>query len=152
MNQDYCVSTHNSHCLLENCKFHLLLIVSTFDRIHNVWVKFISLIKLLVVFTLFYSKFGATSSTGEVVTNLNALFITTCNGKQQKKCQLLQRKACCTKKLKVLIYVLTRISLPHKLLVQHFWKEILKYKTQNLDLIFKICLKKSTVQLMFMDL
>ena len=37
--QDYCVSTHNSYCLLENCKFHLLLIVSSFDRIYNVWVK-----------------------------------------------------------------------------------------------------------------
>ena len=30
---NFCVSTHNSYCSLENCKLHILLIGSSFDQI-----------------------------------------------------------------------------------------------------------------------
>ena len=31
--QDYCVSNHSSFCPVENCKFHVVLIGSSFDQI-----------------------------------------------------------------------------------------------------------------------
>ena len=49
---DYCVSTHNSLCSLENCKFDLVLIgislSQTFQRLDNMYTY----IKKLTVFTL----------------------------------------------------------------------------------------------------
>ena len=30
---NFCVSTHSSYCSVENCKFHILLIGSSFDQI-----------------------------------------------------------------------------------------------------------------------
>ena len=37
---DYCVSTHNSYCSSDNCKFTKLLIGSTFDQILQQLDKF----------------------------------------------------------------------------------------------------------------
>ena len=101
--QDYCVSTHNSNCSLENCHFPILLIGSPFDQILQRLGKFHFTNQLSVVFTLclktdfqiFLSN--PFSSTGEILTNLIALFITVCKEKEQKKCQVFQRKDCSAK-------------------------------------------------------
>ena len=109
--QDYCVSTHNSYCSLENCKFHLLLIGSSFD--YKDWANFIPHIKLLIVFTLCTNTDFIRTIFHELAKfsrNLIALFITTCNGKAQKNCHVLQRKSCCAKNPNTIIYALTRNS------------------------------------------
>ena len=56
--------------------------------------------------------------------------------KKAEKIQVLQRKDCYVKVSDVNLYVLTRNWLPHKLIVQHFWKEFVKYKTQKMK---KMC-------------
>ena len=38
--QNFCVSTNNSYCSLQNLKFHILLIVSSFDQILRCSLQF----------------------------------------------------------------------------------------------------------------
>ena len=111
---NFCVSTHYFYCSLEKCKFHILLIGSSFDkillRLGNFHFK-IQIIDCLHTmyknrFYLFYSN--VTSSTGEVFHQLDRAVHHNFKAKGAENCQLLQRKDCYAKNSNVTIYVLTR--------------------------------------------
>ena len=86
--QIICVSTHSFSCALENYNYTHVLLVQLLVKIYNDWVNFLSHIELFFVST-FCTKNRLNSivilSTGEDFSNLIALFITSCNGKAQKK-------------------------------------------------------------------
>ena len=92
---DYCISTHNSSCYLENCKFHLVLIGITLSQIFQRLDKYVYIHKKLTVFTL-------CSNTDSIQVllrqaekssiSLNEQFNITYDGKETKRCLVLQRK------------------------------------------------------------
>ena len=72
--QDYCVSTHNSYCSLENCKFHILLIGSSFDQNLQRLGNFHFTYQIIdCLYTLYKYRFFSNiiSSTGEVFNQLD---------------------------------------------------------------------------------
>ena len=96
-----CVSTHNSYCSFENCKFHIPLIGSSF-------IKFYQIIDCL--YTPYKNRFYSIviSSTGEVFNQLDRAVHCNLKWKRAEKCPALQRKDCYAKNSNVIIYVLTR--------------------------------------------
>ena len=50
--QDYCVSTHNFLCSLENCKFHLVLIGISLSQIFQRLDKYVFIYQEIDCFTL----------------------------------------------------------------------------------------------------
>ena len=72
--QDYCVSTHSFLCSLDNCKFHLLLIGTTFSQILQRLDKHIYIYQEIdCLYTLFKHKFNSSilTSSGEVFNQNN---------------------------------------------------------------------------------
>ena len=72
--QDYCISTHNSLCSLENCKFHLILIGITYNQILQRLDKYIYIYQEIDrLYTLFKHRFHSSfvTSSGEVFNQLN---------------------------------------------------------------------------------
>ena len=65
---NFCVSTHNSYCSLENCNFHILLIGSFFDQILQRLGNFQAGQIIDCLYTLYKYRFysNVISSTGEV--------------------------------------------------------------------------------------
>ena len=75
----FCVSIHNSHCSLKNCKFHILLIDSSFDQVLQQLATFRLTYQIIGYFTLctntdFFRKLFHQLANFSV--NLTALFIT----------------------------------------------------------------------------
>ena len=71
---NFCVSTHNSYCSLENCKFHILLIGSSFDRILQRLSNFHFTYQIIdCLYTLYKYRFysNVISSTGEVFNQID---------------------------------------------------------------------------------
>ena len=70
---NFCVSTHNSYCSLENCKFHILLIGSSFDQILQRLGNFHFTYQTIdCLYTLYKYRLysNVISSTGEVFNQL----------------------------------------------------------------------------------
>ena len=71
---NFCVSTRNSYCSLENCKFHILLIGSSFDQILQRLANFHFTYQIIdCLYTLYKYRFysNVISSTGEVFNQLD---------------------------------------------------------------------------------
>ena len=71
---NFCVSTHNSYCSLEDCKFHILLIGSSFDQILQRLGNFHFTYQIIdCLYTLYKYRFysNVISSTGEVFNQLD---------------------------------------------------------------------------------
>ena len=71
--QDYCVSTHNSLCSLENCKFHLVLIGKSFSQIFQRLDKYVYIYQEIdCLYTLFKHRFYSSivTSRGEMFNQL----------------------------------------------------------------------------------
>ena len=71
--QDYCVSTHNSLCSLENCKFHLVLIGISLSQIFQRLDKYVYIYQEIdCLYTLFKHRFYSSivTSSGEVFNQL----------------------------------------------------------------------------------
>ena len=67
--KNFCVSTHNSYCSLENCEFHILLIGSSFDQILQRLGNFHFTYQIIdCLYTLYKHRFYSNfiSSTGEI--------------------------------------------------------------------------------------
>ena len=70
----FLISTHNSYCSLENCKYHILLIGSTFDQISQRLRNFLFTYQTIdCLYTLYKFRFysNVISSTGEVFNQLD---------------------------------------------------------------------------------
>ena len=89
--QDYCVSTHNSLCSLENCKFHLVSIGISLSQIFQILDTYI---KKLTVFTLCSNTDSIQvllRQAEKCSISLNELFNITYDGEEPKRCLVLQR-------------------------------------------------------------
>ena len=92
---NFCVSTHNSYCSLENSKFHILLIDSSFDQILQRLDNFNFTYQIIdCLYTLYKYRFywNVNSSTGEVFNQLDRAVHHNLKWKGAEKCQVLQRK------------------------------------------------------------
>ena len=72
--QDFCVSTHNSICSLENCKFHLVLIgTSSNQNLQRLDKHFYIYQEIECLYTLFKHRFHSSivKSRGEVFNQLS---------------------------------------------------------------------------------
>ena len=72
---NFCVSTPNSYCSLENYKFHILLIGSSFDQILQRLGNFLFTYQIIdCLYTLYNYRFysNVISSTGEVFNQLDS--------------------------------------------------------------------------------
>ena len=71
---NFCVSTHNSYCSLENCKFHILLIGSSFDQSLQRLGNFHFTYQIFdCLYTLYKNRFFSSviSSAGEVFNQID---------------------------------------------------------------------------------
>ena len=132
--------------------FHILLIGSSFDQILQRLGNFLFTNQIIDCFyTLYKYRFysNVILSTGEVFNQLDRALHHNLKRKRAKKMPSVATKRVLRKKLKrhFLCYNQKLASL--KPSVQLFWKECLKFKTQNMNMI---CLKKLTSFLMVMDL
>ena len=136
--QDYCVSTHNSLCSLENCKFHLVLIGISFSQIFQRLDKYVYIYQEIdCLYTLFKHRFYSSivTSSGEMFIQLRRAVQHNLRRRGAKKMPSIAKKRLFRKNSGDIIYVPTRNWLPHKLLVQRFWIEFEKIITQNMNLI-----------------
>ena len=71
---DYCVSTHNSLCSLENCKLHLVLIGASLSQIFQRLDKYVYIYQEIdCLYTLFKHRFSSSivASSGEMFNQLS---------------------------------------------------------------------------------
>ena len=99
----FCVSTHNSYFSLENCKFHILLIDSSFDQILQRLCNFHFTYQIIdCLYTLnkyrFYSN--VISSTGEVFNQLDRAVHHNLKWKGAEKIPSIAKKRLLRKKFK----------------------------------------------------
>ena len=91
---DYCVSTHNSFCSLENCEFHLVLIGISLSQTFQKLDKYVYIIKKMTVFTLCLNTDSIQVLLRQVEKcsiSLVEQFNATYDGKKPKRCLVLQR-------------------------------------------------------------
>ena len=72
--QDYCVSTHDSFCSLGNCKFHIILIGTSFSQILQRLDKYQYIFQEIdCLYTLYKHRFFSSivTSSGEVFNQLS---------------------------------------------------------------------------------
>ena len=77
VSKNYFVSTHNSFCSLENCKFYLILIVTSFSQIlQGLGTSFYIIHEIECLYTLFKHRFHSSivKSSGEVFNQLSWAF------------------------------------------------------------------------------
>ena len=112
VSNNFCVSTHNSYCSLENCNFHILLIGSSFDQILQRLGNFLFTYQIIdCLNTLYKYRFysNVISSTSEVFNQLDRAVHHNLKWKgAEKRGQVLQRKSCYAKNSNVTLFVLTR--------------------------------------------
>ena len=99
----FCVSTNNSYYSLENCKFHILLIGSSFDQFLQRLGNFHSTYQIIdVLYTLFKYRFYSNiiSSTGEVFNQLDRAVHHNLKWKRAEKITNVEKKRLLRKKLK----------------------------------------------------
>ena len=104
---NFCVSTHNSYCSLENCKFHILLIGSSFDQILQRLSNFHYHAKLSIVFTLCTNTDYIRMLFHQLAKfsiNLTALFTTISIGNEQKNAKCCKEKTV-TQKIQMSLFV-----------------------------------------------
>ena len=93
---NFCVSTHNYYCSLENCTFHKLLIGSSFDQILQRLGNFHFTYQVFdCLYTLFkYKKkySNVISSTGELFNQLDRAVHDNLKGKGAEKMQSAAKK------------------------------------------------------------
>ena len=79
---NFCVPTHNSYCSLENCKFNILLVGSSFDKnLKQLDILFFTCHVIDCLYTLYKYRFfsNVISSTCEVFNQLTAMFMNECS-------------------------------------------------------------------------
>ena len=100
---NFCVSTHNSYCSLENCKFHVLLIDSSFDQILQRLGNFHFTYQIIdCLYTLYKYRFysNVISSTGEVFNQLDRAVHHNLKWKGAEKLPTVAKKRLLRKKFK----------------------------------------------------
>ena len=130
--------------VLLKCKFQILLFGSSFDQVLQRLGKLHFSYQIIdCLYTLYkhriYSKKSFINWPSFTPTKLGCCSSQFGMKKSRKTSKYCKKNVCCAKFLNVLNFVLTRNWLPHKLLVQHFRKKFVQYKTQNMNLN---CFKK----------
>ena len=100
---NFCVSTHNCYCSLENCKFHILLIGSSFDQILQRLGNFHFTYQIIdCLYSLYKYRFysNVISSTGEVFNQLDRAVHHNLKWKGKEKVPSVSKKSLLRKKFK----------------------------------------------------
>ena len=131
------MSTHNSLCSLENFKFHLVLIVTSFNQILQRLDKYIYIYQEIDwLYTLLKHRFHSSvvKPSGQVFNQLNRAVQNNLRGKGAKKIPSIAKKRLTRKKNKR-HYLSSNQKFSRKLMVQSFRTEFEKFKIQNISLI-----------------
>ena len=100
---DYCVSTHNSLCSLENCKFHLVLIGISLSQIFQRLDKYVYIYQEIdCLYTLFKHRFYSSivTSSGERFNQLRRAVQHKLRWKRAEKMPSIAKKRLIRKKFK----------------------------------------------------
>ena len=105
---NFCISTHNSYSSLENCKFHILLIGSSFDQILQRLGNFYFTCQIIdCLYTLHKYRFYSNvfSSTGEVFNQLDQALHHNMKWKGAEKMPSVAKKRLLRKKNKTSLFM-----------------------------------------------